>query len=194
MTSIETYTRMARSWFLGLSARERTLVGGVFAVLLVFAVAGPLSLLHRHFSVSDEQIQSRTRELADIGSYLKRYSQLRGAVQQLESSYDRSQMTFEQVTNELDRIVKESVGNDNYELKRNPSSRLVGEALELQGFTLRIRALTLEQLVVLLHTIENGRSPLYLNRVDVVRDPGNKAILSSTLELTTVGRRRTAQG
>lgn len=130
-------------------------------------------------------IAARTGDLDTLGRTLNRYQNLKSRMEAIETSFKESQMTFEQVTEELDKVVKESIGSSEYDLKkiRTPSS--IGLSYEKQEFTLNIKSLTLEQLVRLLHRLENGDRPLFLGKVDINKPTGNSAF-GATLEVFSV--------
>ena len=130
-------------------------------------------------------IAARTTDLDTLGRTLSRYQNLKARMEAIETSFKESQMTFEQVTEELDKVVKESIGSSEYDLKkiRTPSS--IGLSYEKQEFTLNIKSLTLEQLVRLLHRLENGDRPLFLGKVDINKPTGNSAF-GATLEVFSV--------
>lgn len=185
---IKTFRKVLH-WFSALSTREKVLVSGAALVALGYGVIYPVQYLQDDLARTQVAIERRSREYLDIGASLKSYQRLSGKLKQVEDAYERSQMTFEQVTSELDRIVKESIGNDNYELKKNPSNNPVGNDLEQQDFTLRVRSLNLEQLVGLLHKIEQGKSALFLGKIDIQK--GAQATdLSATLEVSSVAKKR----
>ena len=179
-----------KGWFLGLTSRERLLVGLSGTGLLLYALSVPVLWIAENASVSEAEILRRNRDLADTGALLRRYSALSERLKSLEEQYANSEMTFEQVTSVLDKVVKESIGSDNYELKKRPSGREIGTNLMQQDFTLRIRALSLEQLVKLLHRLEYGDSPLFLGKLDVSRGAGAGGELTATLEVSSIGKKR----
>lgn len=134
---------------------------------------------------------SRREEARHDGSALRYTDILNYPIEQksLEAKYAESQMSFEQVAVELDKIVKESIGSDNYEWKdRGTGDR--GRTRE-EDFTLQVRSLTLEQLV-LLHKLEHGGAALYLGKLEVNRAAGAAGSLTATLEVSSIGKRRTA--
>ena len=99
-------------------------------------------------------------------------------------------MTFEQVTKELDKIVKDSIGNDNYDLKKKSSAPTeFGLEYEKQDFSLRLRSLSLEQLVKLLYQLEHGKSPLFLSKVDIVKS-AKAGEFTTTMEIYSIKKQR----
>ena len=98
-------------------------------------------------------------------------------------------MTVDQVYTELDRIVRDAIGADNYDLKKSQTTTAVGPNSEEQAFTLRIRSLSIEQLVKLLYQLEHGKAALFLGKVDIIKNtqPGT---FSATLEVSSVRRKK----
>ena len=179
-------------WYFSLTHRERVIVGAAAIGGFGYLIWMSLTVVQTKWYVPQTTLEARKREMMDIGSALHRYSQLSDRVKTLEAKYAESQMSFEQVAVELDKIVKDSIGSDNYEWKRNPAGRAIGTSLEQQDFTLQVRSLTLEQLVSLLYKLEHGGAALYLGKLEVNRAAGAAGSLTATLEVSSIGKRRTA--
>lgn len=178
--------------FEGLS--EKLYRQGPQALLLAAAVIGIVVYfgageIQERLEETPRLIQARTSDLETLGRTVGRYQTLKVRMESIETSFKESQMTFEQVTDELDKVVKESIGGGEYDLKkiRTPSS--IGLSYEKQEFTLNIKSLTLDQLVRLLHRLENGDRPLFLGKVDINKPAGNSAF-SATLEVFSVRKAR----
>ncbi len=183
--TLRQHTRRISAWFFALNSRERLLVGasaiGVFAYLSVSF----LGVIEEGFGDTQVRIARRQNDLEQVNQLLRRYQQLDSKLKKIKTKFESSQMTFEQVTGELDRVIKENLGDNNYELKKTHSPTEFGLEFEKQDFTLNIKKLTLDQLVKLLYALEQGKSPLFLGKVDITRSP-NATEFSSTLEIFSI--------
>lgn len=168
-----------------MSPAETTRVGMmIIAVVLVGLYLG-WGEIEESLGETPRLIQARTSDLETLGRTLTRYQILRGRMDSIENSFKASQMTFEQVTEELDKVVKETIGSSEYDLKKIPNPSKIGLSYEKQQFTVNIKSLTLDQLVRLLHRLENGDRPLFLGKVDINKPAGNSAF-TATLEVFSV--------
>ena len=174
--------RQALQPFFKLSPRERTLI--VIAVaactfVALYEISGSISE-----TIADTQraVTIRTRELNGIYKLAARYKSLSGRLERLQKTFAESQMTFEQVTGQIDKIVQDSIGSDKYDLKRGRVVTKVGLDYEKQDFTLKIQSLELEEVVKLLFKLEQGDSPLFLGKVDLVKSSRSNTF-STTLEI-----------
>ena len=94
-------------------------------------------------------------------------------------------MSFEEVTVELDKIVKESIGNNNYELKKGRAAKELGFDYEKQQFSLKVNSIELEESIKLLHNLENSKSPFLLGTVNFKRF-GRKDKFSVNIEIYSI--------
>lgn len=185
------FWRKTLSWFSALTQREK-----IFVVIAVGAVVGygvtiPATALMEELDEMSVLVETRKDHHKDVVRLARRYRQLNHRLKKLKATFDESQMTFEQVTADLDRIVKTSIGNDNYDLKKSHAAEELGLEYEKQDFTLNVKSLTLDQLVKLLHELEQGESPLFLGKVDI--STGVKSDqLRATLEIASIRRRDTS--
>ena len=179
--------RKILNWFLGLKSSERFLVGAAATFAVLFLVQQLAGLVSEQVLDSKQRLIVRKTQLQDVGAILKRYTSLRRHREELQSTYAQSQMTFEQVSNELDRIVRDAIGSDNYELKKPHPPSPFGFEYEKQEFSLTVKILTLEQLVKLLYQIEQGDKPIFLSKVDI-----NKTLsgtdYSAVLEIYSISK------
>lgn len=173
-------------WMTQLSQRERTIVGVALVGLSLFAVSFPVTALEEFVAENQRLVVVRKREFDDLSRLLQRYGMLKRRLEELQATFDKSQMEFSDLTSKLDSIVKESVGSDNYELKRSGSPAMLGPKYEKQNFTLKVQSLTLEQLVKLLYRLEQGASSLFLGKVDILRS--YRGDLSVTMEIFSIRR------
>ena len=169
MKRLSATTRKMTQGFLSLSQRERVILSLAAVALLFVAGQEVASSVENSIDETRRQVQVRTQQLKDLERALTRYTSLKQRRDTLQASFAQSQMSFEQVTNELDRIVRTAIGSDNYELKKPNPPTPFGFEYEKQDFTLIIKTLSLQQLVTLLHEIEHGARPLYLSKVDVTK-------------------------
>ena len=165
------------------------LIGAAVGAVLFYGAFSLFEVFSEQMVDSEVQIAKRTRDLESLNRSLRRYQQLSLRLKRVEDTFAESEMSVDQVYSELDRIVRESVGADAYDLKKSPTTTALGLNAEEQDFTLRIKSLTLEQAVRLLYQLERGKTALFLGKVDIVKttQPGT---FSATLEVTTVRRRK----
>ncbi|MCB0360329.1 MAG: hypothetical protein KDD44_11860, partial [Bdellovibrionales bacterium] len=187
-SSIASYVRRASSLYLALSTRERLLIGLTAIVALAIVFRSGVALINEHLGDTELEIASRERDYRDFTRYAGRYRLLNERLQRLKTSFNESQMTFEQVTSDLDQIVRRSVGSSDYDLRKSGNPEELGEDFEKQDFSLNIRSINLDQLVRLLYELQEGKSPLFLSKVDVTKLPRG-AEFRATLEIATVGAR-----
>jgi exonuclease VII small subunit len=126
----------------------------------------------------------RTRQLSELGDIAKRYKTLSQRLEEAKKTFADSQMTFEQVTSQLDKIVRDSIGSDKYDLNKGKATK-VGLDYDRQEFTVKIKSLSLQQIVALLHKLEQGDTPLFLGKVDLAKSPSDSS-LSATLEIFSI--------
>ena len=151
----------------GLNARERLIVGTAVVCLIIFGIYQGAVAVETHIEESKRLLVVRKTQLQDIGAILKRYIALRQRRESLQTTFEKSQMTFEQVSAEVDKIVKDAISSDNYDLKKPHPPTTFGFEYEKQEFSLTVKSLTLEQLVKLLYQIEHGGRPIFLSKVDI---------------------------
>jgi exonuclease VII small subunit len=121
MKRLSATTRKMTQGFLSLSQRERVILSLAAVALLFVAGQEVASSVENSIDETRRQVQVRTQQLKDLERALTRYTSLKQRRDTLQASFAQSQMSFEQVTNELDRIVRTAIGSDNYELKKpNP--------------------------------------------------------------------------
>ena len=172
------YIKKIKSVFTKLNAREQMLVSiTTVALIVVLLYLGVESVLD---SIAEDKriLTVRTNQLHSIAEVGSRFKQLNTRMDKLKESFAQSEMSFEQVTTQLDKIVKESIGSDNYELKKGRTPTALGFDFEKQQFTLNINAISLEQTVKLLYNLENSKSPLLLGKVDFRKFSGDKFVVN----------------
>lgn len=175
--------------FARLNTREKLLVGSAALFGVFFLLQSALGLVSENIEDTKALVVQRKGQLQEIGAILNRYNGLKQRREALLTTYEQSQMTFEQVTNELDRIVRDAIGNDNYDIKKPPQPTPFGFGYEKQEFTLIIKSLSLEQLVKLLYQIEQGGRPIFLSKVDIAKSAAGTEF-SSVVEIYSIGKSR----
>lgn len=175
------------TWFKSLSGRERSLVGATILVVSIWFLGIPVGLLRDYITGTQHLITKRTHDLDELSHLLRRNHTLDQHLKKLQATFQESQMTFEQVTTELDKVVKTSIGNENYDLKKTRPPSPFGLDFEKQDFALNIRSLTLEQLVTLLYNLEQGKRPLFLGKLDLVQAPPT-GTFTATLEIFSISK------
>lgn len=167
------------------SQREISMITVMF-VSIVFALIylGYLEV-DSYLEDSKRLLNIRTQTLKEISKVLERYKNLQGRLNSLKATFAESELSFEEVTAQIDKIVKTSIGNDNYELKKGRSPTKVGLEYEKQDFTLNIPAISQDQAVKLLFQLEQGESPLFLGKVDFSKT-SREGNLSIAIEIFSI--------
>ncbi|MCB0325728.1 MAG: type II secretion system protein M [Bdellovibrionales bacterium] len=176
--------KKVRTSYLALSARERLLVTVAGVSLALTGMYLGVESLQEHIAETRRLVTVRSRNLEELAGVLRRHQTLSARLGKLQTTFAEAQLTFEQVTKQLDTIVRESIGSDNYDLKVGRSPEQVGFEYEKQEFTLRVKSLSLEQVVKLLHRLEQGESPLFLGKADLVKE--NDRQFGATLEIFSI--------
>lgn len=180
--------RKLSSWFTKLSPRERMLVlvagVGVTGFLLFMTGEAFVEQLDDY-----ERITAvRTQAYRDISMLLPRYQNLSQRLEKLKASFAESQMTFAQVTAGLEKIVRTALGDEiNYDLDKSRKAEPFGEEFEKQDIVLKVKSITLDQLVRLLYELEHGDTPLFMGKVDLRTNKRDKTF-QAQLEITTIGK------
>jgi len=176
--------------FSSLNPRERSLV--IIGAVIAFALAiyFPYSWISGYVQETNRLSIVRKRDLNDVNSLLNRYNHLKGKLDTVQKSFKEAQMTFEEVTKEIDTIIKSSLGDDaSYDFKKPKSPSKLGLDYEKQEFSLKIKSATLNQIVKLLFALEQGNRPLFLGKIDLRRVSRTNSY-STTLEIFSVRKQR----
>ena len=136
---------------------------------VIYSAQQAVTSFQEYVDTNELLVIKRTSELESIGKSLKRYQTLRNRRETLQATFAQSQMTYEQVVNQLSKLVRDTIGNDNFELKKSRTPAPFGLDFQKQEFTLSIKAISMEQLVKILYQIEQGERPLFLSKVDITR-------------------------
>ena len=173
-----------------LSSRERLLLLFAAGCLVLTGIYIVAAALEDHVEEANRLAIVRTRDLEDLGRVLKRYQTLNGRLTKLQATFAESQLTFEEVTAQLDKVVRESIGSDKYDLKKGRPPSKLGFEYEKQEFNLKVSSVSLDQVVKLLYNIEQGKSPLFLGKVDILK-AGTDNAFGATLEIFSIRKSST---
>jgi hypothetical protein len=110
---------------------------------------------------------------------------LNSRLTELTTLYLNSTLSYEELTNYLDTLIKENTGNDSYSLNRSKDSENIGESFQLQKFTVKIQDSNLIQISNLLHALETGSPRMFIQRAEIKRNR-TKGSLSLSLEIASV--------
>ncbi len=180
-------SRKAMNSYFGLKSSEKILVGAAAVFMLVILLQYFAGIVQARVFDSKQLLATRKNQLQDVGFILKRYVSLHRYREELQTTYAKSQMTFEEVSNELDRIVRDAIGNDNYEVKKPHPPEPFGFEYEKQEFSLTVRSLSLDQLTKLLYQIEQGEKPIFLSKVDIKKSPSGTDY-GASLEIYSISK------
>lgn len=180
--------RMAKvdELFMRLNSRERiAVIVGTLGVVALFAYL-IIDGVFKSISETERLTATRLSQLEQIQQLATRFTTLDQRLSKLQKSFAESELTFEQVTQQLDSIVKQSIGSSTtYDFKRGRSPTPIGKDYQKQEFTLRVASLSLEQVVDLLFRLQHGDSPLFLGKVDLIKSSKDSSF-SATLEIFSV--------
>lgn len=169
--------------------RERKLIVVISAVFLVLGCWWSVQYLNASLVSEERLVKERLTTLEALSRSLAVYTRLDTRLKHLQQTYSQSEMTLEQVTSAVDETVKEAVGSGNYELDKARSTTSLDVGYDKQEFTLKLRSITLDQLVKLLHSLETGKAPLFLGKVNLEKSDAKS--FSSAIEVFTL--RKTAE-
>ncbi|MBL7663185.1 hypothetical protein JNK13_10600 [bacterium] len=180
--------RRINQFYGNLKPSERRLIALTSLAGLIFIGVIFKQWSDTYLEQSSRLIVTRKADAEKLPQLIARYLELSKRLEHAKKTFEASQLTFEQVTTELDRIVKESIGSDNYDLQRGRTTEDLGIDYEKQEFILNVKSITLEQLVKLLHKITYGDRPLFLGKIDLLKGFEGKAI-SATIEIGSVRKK-----
>ncbi len=169
MRKIQSLLRRLSIWFNALSQRERVVLSAVGLLGVVYSTQQLLITYQDYVDSNSLLVTKRSAEYETIAKSLKRYQSLKRRRETLQANFAASQMTYEQVVNQLSKLVRDTIGNDNFELKKSRTPAPFGLDFQKQEFSLSIKAVSMEQLVKILYQIEQGERPLFLSKVDITR-------------------------
>lgn len=104
---------------------------------------------------------------------------------ELTTLYLNSTLSYEELTNYLDSLIKQSTGDDSYSLNRSKDSEKIGDSFLLQKFTVKIQDSNLTQISNLLQALETGSPRMFIQRAEIKKNR-TKGTLSLSLEIASV--------
>jgi hypothetical protein len=183
--------------------RERLLVVGALSAILIWGAIELTQAGISNFGGQKDRITERSRELAKLQYSVAKYAKLSTRLANLENTYANSELSVEQVYSEVEGIVKGALSNkspsdkgsssDGYELRSVGAIVSISDSVQQQGYTLKLKSLTLAQLVDLLYRLEQGKAPLFLGRLEITKG-SQQGIFSANLELSSLRRKRSSGG
>lgn len=181
------YLKKFQHWYNHARQSERRLITGIAVIVVCILIYTPVSAFNNYVENNERKITHRKFDLEKLDGLVQRYSDLQGRFDKIQKSFEESQMTLGELTAELEKIVSNSLSNENYELTRAGSPTKMGLDFEKQQFILKVRSLNLEELVKLLHQLEQGKSPLLLGKVDILKSTNDNEF-SATLEIFSISK------
>ena len=131
-------------------------------------------------------IEIRKSDFTQIRTLVEKYKTLNNKKNLIEEQLRKSQLNFEQVATTLDKLVNDSLGNNNYDLRKIRQPTEVGLDFKKQDFSLTINAINLDQLVKILYQIESGNNPIFLGKIDVAKSDPNQGTLKAVIEIFSI--------
>ena len=179
--------KKAATLFFALTTREKLLIVAPLVFLLGYGLYLGVDSMNAYVDRTAKLAELRRGEYQQIAQTLKRYKELESRQKDLQSTFAQSQMTFEQVFIQLDKVLRQAIGSDNYDLKQGKAPSAFGFEYEKQDFTLNVKSIKIDQLVKLLYQIEQGERPLFLSSVQLSKTPAGTEY-SATLEIYSIAK------
>lgn len=170
-----------------LQPRERLAIVAAVVGCLLFACYLAIEAVSAQIASTTRLSATRQEHLEQLYALAQRYKTLDTRLEKAQTTFAESQLTFEEVTSQLDSIVRQSIGSSKYDLDRGRALTPIGLDYQKQEFTLKVTSLSLEQVIDLLYRLEHGESPLLLGKVDLFQS-GRDKTFSATLEIFSVLR------
>ncbi len=187
---MKTYKKKIIAQFEALNPRERLVVGlsffGLLGVLVYFGVS--YSLESTRIKAAKKTV--RQGDLAEIHYLLKQHAQLEKKLNAVEEAFSNAEMSFEQITSEVDKFVKKSLGADvKYDFKRRgQNATSLGDEFEKMTYVLSLNSITLDQTVKFLYNFEQGKSSLTMGKVQMARNSSQDSF-RTTFDIFSVRRK-----
>lgn len=186
MKEITLFFRKTINAFSKFSLRERALLSSVGIFFIIFILMSVITFFSDIQDNKHRLAVARRNQLNELIKVAQRYKTLSGKKEALQKKFADSQMTFDQVSIEVDKIINESIGDEKYELTKPNAPTPFGFEFEKQDFKLSIKNINMEQLVKLLYKIEHGGKPLYLSKLEI--NKASSTNLSATMEIYSIGK------
>lgn len=188
MNNLRRLSRQLGTEFYKLNSRERLIVMFTIGALALAGIMFVYNSIQEQIEDNQRIALIRKHALDELSPKLGKYEQLKFRLEEMRDSLSKSQLTFEQLTAELDKIIRTSIGSGDYDLKRSGVPLALGDEFERQEFTLNIHKLTLDQLTTLLYKLEKDNGAITVGKVDV-RKVGRRDKLRSTFEIFSIRRK-----
>lgn len=175
----------AKLYFSSLSTRERNLIsltGFVFVAILVYWALQAFISFEKSTSL---QVKSKANLVEQISQAAIRHRNLNTKLHELTTKYLNSSLSFEDLTNNLDKITKNIIGADAYELIPSKDKSDLGTDFISRKFTIKIRKCSYDQIIKMLQALEVGPPALFIQKVDLAKSSDNKSV-SALLEIVSI--------
>lgn len=176
------------AWYTGLSTREQRLVLASFIGISLYLLYLIFAPLFEGGASSEQEITRLKQQQREIAILARKYNSLKAKRDSLQEVFIKSQLSFEQVSQELDKIIRSSIGSDNYDLKRSSTTGDFGLEFKRQDFVVSVKNLTQNQLVSLLSQLDRREKPIFLTKVDLTKNTGAESSINANLEVFTIGK------
>lgn len=183
-------TKLAlRNWYRSLSIRERNLVliAGISCVIvLLWMIYESTVEIKKNY---ENKIRSDQFAVEEVVQLSERLHSLESRLTELTTLYLNSTLSYEELTQHLDKVIKEKIGSDAYTLNRSKDTEDIGTSFQMQRFTIKIARVNLAQITELLLAFETGPPRMFLQKADISR-ARNADFLSLTLELASIQNKK----
>lgn len=175
MTNIVKPTEKIRSQYYSLSLRERLLIKiTATSLVVVFVYWSINSIVNIHHDLNLSSIRKEA-SISQIEQLANKHKNLKTKLLNLTTKYLNSSLSYEQLTNHLDKIAKNELGPDSYELIPSREKIELGTDFLAQKFTIKIRKCSFEQIVNIMKSLEQGPPPVFVQKVDIAKSSDQKS-------------------
>ncbi len=175
MTNFIKPTEKIRNHYQSLSVRERLLVNitaVAFALVFIYWLISGVVNYHNDLQISTIRKES---SIAQVELLAYKHKNLKTKLFNLTTKYLNSSLSYEQLTNHLDKIAKTEIGSDTYELIPSRDKIELGAEFLAQKFTIKIRKCSFEQIVNIMKSLEQGPPPVFVQKVDIAKSSDHKS-------------------
>jgi general secretion pathway protein M len=165
-----------------LQPRERLLLGGAAAALvlfLIFKVA--IDPLFKHSADLDRQIVTARRQFVELRTMQQEYQRQKSVVDSINSQLKRQQNFA--IFSRLEELAAQT-GIRNKILHMKPTVSTPSEVYNEESVEVKMEGVTLEQLVRYLHQVENSPQLLKIKRLEIKPRFDNRQILTATFRVS----------
>ena len=168
-----------------LAPRERLLLGGAGALVLLLLVWLFGSTLAERRQTVAAQIAASERDLAEMVRMRDRHAALRAEIEAVRQRLTQGGADFSLFAH-LEGVGRDTVGRERI-AAMNPSTRTVNETLQEEDVEMRLSGVSLRELVALLYRIEKTELPLLVSRLQLKKRFDQPYVFDATL---VIGRLR----